>query len=154
MILDYSLVFRVTYTRYRIDTINSPDDGHMAARNVYRMEINIYEKMNCASSWLFTKFIRKWSCKDNLLQFHSRFVSVIKNFSRIISNIPWTISICTVREWSFSNRMSYFVFVSCAVFQSVLETTHVWRMDANAQERIRHVGFHVKSSRCIHLWRI
>jgi len=24
---------RVTYTRCRIDTINSPDDGHMAARN-------------------------------------------------------------------------------------------------------------------------
>ena len=32
---------RVTYTRYRIDTINSPDDGHMAARNMYRIEINI-----------------------------------------------------------------------------------------------------------------
>jgi len=25
---------RVTYTRCRIDTINSPDDGHMAARNM------------------------------------------------------------------------------------------------------------------------
>jgi len=29
------------------DTINSPDDGHMAARNMYRIEINI--------GWLFTK---------------------------------------------------------------------------------------------------
>jgi hypothetical protein len=29
---------------YRIDTINSPDDGHMAARNMYRIEINIHEK--------------------------------------------------------------------------------------------------------------
>jgi len=27
-------LYRVTYTRYRIDTINSPDDGHMAARNM------------------------------------------------------------------------------------------------------------------------
>jgi hypothetical protein len=27
-------VYRVTYTRYRIDTINSSDYGHMAARNV------------------------------------------------------------------------------------------------------------------------
>jgi hypothetical protein len=26
--------YRVTYTRCRIDTINSPDDGHMAARNM------------------------------------------------------------------------------------------------------------------------
>jgi len=25
---------RVTYTRYRIDTIESPDDEHMAARNM------------------------------------------------------------------------------------------------------------------------
>jgi len=24
-------LYRVTYTRCRIDTINSPDDGHMAA---------------------------------------------------------------------------------------------------------------------------
>ena len=35
---------RVTYTRYRIDTIDSPDDEHMAARNMQRNEINIYEK--------------------------------------------------------------------------------------------------------------
>jgi hypothetical protein len=27
-------LYRVTYTRWRIDTINSPDDGHMAARNM------------------------------------------------------------------------------------------------------------------------
>jgi len=26
--------YRVTFTRCRIDTINSPDDGHMAARNM------------------------------------------------------------------------------------------------------------------------
>jgi hypothetical protein len=28
------LLYRVTYTRCRIDKINSPDDGHMAARNM------------------------------------------------------------------------------------------------------------------------
>jgi hypothetical protein len=27
-------LYRLTYTRRRIDTINSPDDGHMAARNM------------------------------------------------------------------------------------------------------------------------
>jgi hypothetical protein len=26
---------------------NSPDDGHMAARNMYRIEINIHEKELC-----------------------------------------------------------------------------------------------------------
>jgi len=25
---------RVTYTRYRTDTVNSPDDGHMVARKI------------------------------------------------------------------------------------------------------------------------
>jgi len=27
-------LYRVTYTTCRIDTINYPDDGHMAARNM------------------------------------------------------------------------------------------------------------------------
>jgi len=27
-------LYRVTYTRCRIDTINSPGDGHVAARNM------------------------------------------------------------------------------------------------------------------------
>jgi len=40
-------LYRVTYTRCRIDTINYPDDGHMAARNIYRIEINILEKVMC-----------------------------------------------------------------------------------------------------------
>jgi len=35
-------LYTVTYTRCRIDTINSPDDGRMAARNMYRIEINIH----------------------------------------------------------------------------------------------------------------
>ena len=42
---------RVTYTRRSIDTIDSPDDEHKVARNMQRIEINIY-KRNCASSWL------------------------------------------------------------------------------------------------------
>jgi hypothetical protein len=32
-------LYRVTYTRCRIDTINSPDDGHVIARSMYRIEI-------------------------------------------------------------------------------------------------------------------
>ena len=34
-------------TRCRFDTINSPDDEHMAARNMQRIEINIHEKELC-----------------------------------------------------------------------------------------------------------
>jgi hypothetical protein len=29
------------YTRYRTDIVNSPDNGHMVARNMERMEINV-----------------------------------------------------------------------------------------------------------------
>jgi hypothetical protein len=39
-------LYRVTYTRC-IDTINSPDDGHMAARNMQRIQINIHKKELC-----------------------------------------------------------------------------------------------------------
>jgi hypothetical protein len=34
VILNYSLIFRVTYTRCCIDTIDSPDDEHKVARNM------------------------------------------------------------------------------------------------------------------------
>jgi hypothetical protein len=37
-------LFRVTYTICRNDIINSPDDGHMASRNMQRIEINIHGK--------------------------------------------------------------------------------------------------------------
>ena len=36
-------LYRVTYTRCRIDIINSPDDGLVAARNMQRIEKNIHE---------------------------------------------------------------------------------------------------------------
>jgi hypothetical protein len=34
----------VTYTTYRINTIDSADDEHRGARNMNRIGINIYEK--------------------------------------------------------------------------------------------------------------
>jgi len=34
VIVDHSAVFRVTHTRGRIDTIDSPDDEHFVARNM------------------------------------------------------------------------------------------------------------------------
>jgi hypothetical protein len=34
IILNYSLIFSVTYTRCCIDTIDSPDDEHWVARNM------------------------------------------------------------------------------------------------------------------------
>ena len=42
--------YRVTNTRCRICTVNSPDDGHIVARNMWRKAINILRK-NCAPRW-------------------------------------------------------------------------------------------------------
>jgi hypothetical protein len=39
----HSHLHRVTYTRGHIDTINSPDDEYMVARNMYRSGINRYK---------------------------------------------------------------------------------------------------------------
>jgi hypothetical protein len=38
---------RLTNSRCHIDTINSPDDGYMAAPKMYRIQINIHEKEMC-----------------------------------------------------------------------------------------------------------
>jgi hypothetical protein len=38
-------LYRVTYTRCRIDTINSPDDEHMAARNVENRNKHTWKKL-------------------------------------------------------------------------------------------------------------
>jgi hypothetical protein len=49
-------LYRVTHTRCRIDTINSPDDGHMAARNIQRIEINIHEKELCVKLVIYKDY--------------------------------------------------------------------------------------------------
>jgi hypothetical protein len=49
----------VTHTRRFIDTTDFPDDEREVARNMYRIEINIQEKI-CASSWSITRIIPRW----------------------------------------------------------------------------------------------
>jgi len=49
-------LYRVTYTRCRIDTVNSPDEGQMAARNMYRIEINIHEKELCVKLVIYRDY--------------------------------------------------------------------------------------------------
>jgi hypothetical protein len=55
----------VTYTRGRIDTIDSPDDEHLVSRNMYRIGINRYKVKNCASRCLFTRIIYKEHKEDH-----------------------------------------------------------------------------------------
>jgi hypothetical protein len=38
---------RLTYARYLINTIDTPDDEHRSARNMLRIEVNIYEEELC-----------------------------------------------------------------------------------------------------------
>jgi len=49
--------YRVTSTKCRIDTVISPEDGHIVARNVWRKEINILRKL-CTKLALFTRLYR------------------------------------------------------------------------------------------------
>jgi hypothetical protein len=44
------------YTRCRIDTIHSPGDGHVAARNMSRIEINIHEKELCVKLVIYKDY--------------------------------------------------------------------------------------------------
>jgi hypothetical protein len=46
----------VAYTRCRTDTINSPDYEHMAVRNMYRKEINIYKKELCVKLVIYKDY--------------------------------------------------------------------------------------------------
>jgi hypothetical protein len=57
----------VIYTRCCIDTINSPDDGHMAAKNMYRIEINIHEKELCQVGYLQRLILTCQGTQENLL---------------------------------------------------------------------------------------
>jgi len=49
-------LYRVTYTRCRIDTINSPDNGHMVARNMHGIEINIHDKELCVELVIYKDY--------------------------------------------------------------------------------------------------
>jgi len=60
---------RVTYTRYRINTIDSPDDEHRSALNMYRIGINIYKKLIVRQVFYLQEYV--WSyvhCKLCALQ--------------------------------------------------------------------------------------
>jgi hypothetical protein len=45
VILNYLLFCRITSSKCRTNTIVSPDDGHIVARNMYRKEINMLRKL-------------------------------------------------------------------------------------------------------------
>jgi hypothetical protein len=54
------------YTRCAIDTINSPDDGHMAVRNLKRTEINTYEKELCVKLVIYKDYTEMLHGQQNV----------------------------------------------------------------------------------------
>jgi len=52
---------RVTYARCRIDTIDSPDDEHVVARNMKCIEINIYGTEFCVKLVIYENYIEMYS---------------------------------------------------------------------------------------------
>jgi len=50
---------RVTYAICRIDKIDSPDDEHMVARNMKRIEINIYGKQLCVKLVIYKNYTER-----------------------------------------------------------------------------------------------
>jgi hypothetical protein len=62
---------RVTNTKCRIDTVISPDDGHIVAQNMYRKEINILRKIVYQSRFYLQDYtgmysqqnLKKWKFK-------------------------------------------------------------------------------------------
>jgi len=69
--------YRVTYARCPIDTINSPDDGHMAARIMHRLEINIHEKELCVKLVIYKDVPYRLSSKYALIIHNHNYTSVI-----------------------------------------------------------------------------
>ena len=80
-------LYRVTYTRCRIDTINSPDDEHMAARNMKRIEINIHDKELCVKLVIYKDETVQFNCEKtarktelNVLRHSTDFPSGLSGF--------------------------------------------------------------------------
>jgi hypothetical protein len=85
---------RVTYTRFRIHTIDSPDDGHMAARNMQRVEINLYKKLSQVGylQELYRDAAR--SAKQNC--FYSQLaVLALYSYPLSVSAVSWQYWLCT-----------------------------------------------------------
>ena len=53
----HTVLYTEWHTRCRIDTVNSPNDGHIAVWNMYRIEINIREREMCLKLVIYKEYI-------------------------------------------------------------------------------------------------
>jgi hypothetical protein len=68
-------LYTVIYTRCT-DTINSSNDGHMAARNVYRIEINIHKKKELCVKLVIYKECTEMHGQKNIKYLVTTFVKL------------------------------------------------------------------------------
>ena len=101
-------LYRLTYTRHRIDTINSHDDGHMAARNMERIEINIHEKELCVKLVIY-KGISK-------LLLIIEAVCCVRKVKLIL--LYYLNKLCILKRWLYMLYSSYILESFCHLHQS------------------------------------
>jgi hypothetical protein len=63
--MDYRLACGVGQIPCFVLIVISPDDGHIVARNMYRIEINI-QRSNCAPGWFYLQDYTKMHGQQNI----------------------------------------------------------------------------------------
>jgi hypothetical protein len=58
---------RITRNKCRINTVVSPDDGHIVARNMYRKEINILRKIGHQVGFIY-KAMKRVKFENKIVQ--------------------------------------------------------------------------------------
>jgi hypothetical protein len=105
---------RVTYTRCRIDTINSPDDGHMAAWNMSRMEINIHGKELCINLVIYKDYTEMLHGQQNKIRFGLQ--AVVTSVDGLIFCIRVTQSFRGVKSSAELRKVRHYLACKTAAF--------------------------------------
>jgi len=112
---------RITSTKCRINTVVSPDDGRIVARNMWRL-INIL-RINCAPSWLYLQECTGMHDQQNtkyLHKFHSEILrTVLHSVCVVLTNnlcVYWDFDI-----FSFENPGSTSPSYICLYFNLILK---------------------------------
>ena len=93
-------VHRVAYTRCCIDTVNSPDDGHIAVWNMYIIEINIHEKELCVKLVIYKDYTGMHS------QQNIKILPEPLNPIHIITALPHVSIVCAVFSYQIITSSS------------------------------------------------
>ena len=78
---------RITSTKCRMNAVVSPDDGHIVARNMWRL-INILRmnilRINCAPSWLYLQDNTGMHGQQNIKHYNMSLITIIRSIQLIL----------------------------------------------------------------------